>query len=74
MDREAPETDAPFHSDLCLLAEPYRDLVQHLLPGCVEKRSLEIQKGTGRPDLAHYQEIQPGAGASLSIGRIPESH
>lgn len=67
MDREAPETDAPFHADLCFLAEPDRDLVQHLQPGCVERRGLEVQKGTGRPDPSLYPEIQQGAGPSFQV-------
>ena len=65
--REAPETDASFHSDLCLLAEPDLDLVQHLQPGCPERRGLEVQKGTGRPDPALHPEIQHGTGSSLQM-------
>jgi hypothetical protein len=60
-------TVAPSHFDLCLLAQPDRNLVQHLQPGCVERRSPEIQKGTGRADPARYQEIHQGAGASFQM-------
>ena len=73
MGGEAPEADDPLHADLRLLAQPDRDLVQHLHPGRPERRGLEVQKGTRRPNPSLHQKIQRGTGQTLPVDLYRET-